>query len=130
GNLTYPVIGGLGAKVAGGIGSFIAKSIYSLTGYNAAFNALFKGAEHLQDNYLNPGGIRKSIANNYRNVYSRVQKIFAPAYLLTANGINTIAGLPTFALNALPLGYYNSIKPPVGEKKAEAPAQNAAASTA
>jgi hypothetical protein len=118
GDLTYPIVGKAGAAVAGGIGSVVAKSAYALTGYNLAFNTLFKGSEHLIDNYLNPKGMVKSIKKDFKETVLRVGKVFAPGYLLAANGIPAIAGIPSFALNAFPAGFYNNYRP-VGEKKKE-----------
>jgi hypothetical protein len=118
GDLTYPIVGKIGAGIAGGIGSVVAKSTYALTGYNFAFNTLFKGTEHLIDNYMNPKGMVKSIKKDFKETNARVGKVFAPGYLLAANGIPAIAGIPSFALNALPAGFINNYNP-VGEKKAE-----------
>lgn len=122
GDVTYPVVAKLGAKVAGGIGAVVAKSVYALTAYNYAFNAMFDGAEHLIDNYLNPKGMVKSVKKNFWKKSHRMGKVFAPGYLLTANGINQLAlggyAVPSFALNAFPAAFYNNLNPP-GQKKEE-----------
>ena len=85
--------------------------MYASTLYNAAFVGAFRGATHLVDNYLNPVGIVKSIKDNFYNEWKRIGLGFLPGYALDANGITNIMGLPTFALNAFPLGLYNAIKP-------------------
>lgn len=109
------------------------RTLYASTLYNAAFVTAFRGTEHLIDNYLNPAGITKTISDNFVNRNIRVGLGFLPAYALVANGITNIAfenffihqitsyGImphyvdrviaPTFALNALPFGIYNAVKP-------------------
>ncbi len=111
GEATYPVFGYLGSKIAGGIGSIISKSLYALTAYNAAFVGLFRGAEHLLDNYLNPRGLANTVKTNFYNGWKRIGQVFAPGYILTANGIHDIFGINTFAANALPAGYINTAYP-------------------
>ena len=111
GEITYPIFGYLGSKIAGGIGSIVSKSLYALTAYNAAFVGLFRGAEHLLDNYLNPKGIVKAVKDNFYNAWKRIGMVFAPGYLLTANGIHNIFGINAFAANALPAGYINAAYP-------------------
>lgn len=111
GEMTYPIFGYIGSKIAGGIGSIVSKSLYALTAYNAAFVGLFRGAEHLLDNYLNPKGLVKSVKDNFYNSWKRIGAAFAPGYLLTANGIHNILGVPVFAANALPTGYINAAYP-------------------
>ena len=111
GEITYPIFGYLGSKIAGGIGSIVSRSVYALTAYNAAFVGLFRGAEHLLDNYLNPKGIAKTVKDNFYNTWKRIGAVFAPGYLLTANGIHDIFGVPAFAANALPVGYINTAYP-------------------
>ncbi len=110
GNATFPLIPNetIFGKVA--------RAAYASTLYNAVFLGAYNGASHLIDNYLNPVGITKSITNNFYNQYSRIGLGFLPAYALDANGISTIFGLPTFAVNAFPLGFYNSVKPFKTEK--------------
>jgi len=117
GEATYPIFGHIGSKIAGGIGSIVSKSLYALTAYNAAFTGLFRGAEHLLDNYLNPKGIVNSVKDNFYNGWKRIAKVFAPGYLLTANGIHNIFGVNTFAANALPAGYINAAYPVPQAKK-------------
>ena len=117
GEMTYPIFGYLGSKIAGGIGSIVSKSLYALTAYNAAFVGLFRGAEHLLDNYLNPKGTWNAIKNNFYNGWKRIGTVFAPGYLLTANGIHNIFGINAFAANALPAGYINAAYPVPQAKK-------------
>ncbi|MBI1935696.1 hypothetical protein HYS31_04610 [Candidatus Woesearchaeota archaeon] len=88
-----------------------ARTAYAMTAYNAAFVGQYRAATHLVDNYLSPFGITKSITNNFYNEWKRIGLGFGLAYGLDANGISTIMGWPTFALNALPLGFYNAVKP-------------------
>ena len=95
----------------------IGRGIFASTAFNAYFEGLYKGAEHLIDNYLNPRGLVKSVKHNFYNVWKRSAKGFSPAYTIAANGITPIYGIPTFAYNALGLGLYNGLKPiPVNEK--------------
>ena len=110
GDATFPLIPNVT------IGGKIARALYASTLYNVAFLGSYKGATHLIDNYFNPVGITKSITNNFYNEYTRIGLGFLPGYALAANGVNSILGLPTFAWNALPLGFYNSVKPYKTEK--------------
>ena len=105
GNSTFPLI-----PNASFIGK-AARALYASTLYNAVFVASYRGATHLVDNYLNPIGIINSISDNFRNEYKRIGRGFFPAYALDANGIANIMGIPTFAWNAFPLGFYNAINP-------------------
>ena len=117
GNATYPAVGAFGANIAsslGGspaIGAIAARSAYAVTAYNAAFIASFKGAGHLVENYLNPIGIMDSINDNYWPLTKRIGMGFAPGYILAANGIPDLFGVPTFALNAVPAAAYNNMYP-------------------
>ncbi|MEK6943547.1 MAG: hypothetical protein AABX00_05780 [Nanoarchaeota archaeon] len=111
GNATFPLISN--ETIIGKA----ARTLYASTLYNAAFVGAFRGATHLVDNYLNPVGIVKSIKDNFYNEWKRIGLGFLPGYALDANGITNIMGLPTFALNAFPLGLYNAIKPtPIAKK--------------
>ena len=110
GNATYPLISmdTLAGKVA--------RSVYALTAYNAAFVGSYRGATHLIDNYLNPKGITKSITDNFYNEWKRIGAVFAPGYILDALKISPF-GIAPFALNAPFAGFYNATKPvPVGKK--------------
>jgi len=96
-----------------------ARTLYASTLYNAAFVGAFRGAAHLVDNYLNPIGITKTIKDNFYNEWKRIGLGFLPGYALDANGITKLMGLPTFAVNAFPLGLYNAVNPvPVAKKSA------------
>jgi len=95
----------------------IARGLFASTAFNAYFEVMYKGTQHLIDNYLNPKGIVKSIKDNFYNRWKRSGTGFSPAYTLAANGLTPIYGIPTFAYNALGLGLYNSLYPvPVGKK--------------
>lgn len=83
----------------------LSRSLYSLTAYNAAFVGAFGAAEHLASNYLNPAGIVDAVTKDFWKKCAIVGTVFAPGYLLDANGISSIMGLPTFAYNALPAGF-------------------------
>ena len=113
GNATFPLIpnGTLLGKAA--------RTAYAMTAYNAAFVGSYRGASHLVDNYLNPIGISKSIGDNFYNEWKRIGLGFGLAYGLDANGVSTLFGTPTFAINALPLGLYNAVKPIQVAKKSE-----------
>jgi hypothetical protein len=120
GALTWPVVGKMGADIAGAAGRVLANGLYSVTAYNWVFTTLFKGAYHLYDNKFNPEGIGKSITTDFWPVANRFTWIFAPGYFLASNGIGTLNiggfGLPTFAANAFPAAIYGSINPPEAAK--------------
>ena len=94
----------------------IARGVYASTAYNAVFLGGYRGATHLIDNYFNPIGITKSIKDNFYNWYQRIGLGFSPWYALDANGIKTLFGLPTFAVGAPIVGFYNAVKPVKTEK--------------
>ncbi len=114
GNATYPLINN--ATLLGKA----ARALYGVTLYNMTFLTSFKAGDHLIKNKFDFKGIGKSIKDNWVPMYKRFALGFSPAYVLTANGIASIAGYPTFAVNALPLGMYNGINPPGPKKKAQA----------
>ena len=100
----------------------LARTAYAATGYNAAFVGAFNAAEHLYDNNLNPRGIVKSIKDNFYNKWKRIGLVFLPGYALVANGFASLPilgyNVPTFAANALPAGFYNTVNPvPVAKKQ-------------
>ena len=117
GNVTYPAVGAFGANVASSLGSsptigaIAARSAYAVTAYNAAFIGAYKGANHLVSNYFNPIGLIDGITDGYWPLTKRVGMGFAPAYILAANGVSNIFGIPTFAWNAVPVGAYNNAYP-------------------
>ncbi|MEA2036682.1 MAG: hypothetical protein U9O94_04190 [Nanoarchaeota archaeon] len=116
GNVTFPIAGAIGSKIAGTVGAIATKSAYSLTAYNMAFTAQYKAAHHLVENYGNPIGITKTLKENYWPTVYRFGTGFSPGYVLAANGLDSIMGVPVFAANAVPMGIYNGINP-IGEKK-------------
>src|SRR3989338_6003891 len=133
GNATYPVAANLGAQAFGtGIGEYLGRSAWALTGFNGAFVGLFKGAYNLFDKKFNPKGIGKSIADGYGSLATRIGTVFAPGYILAANGIPDLSigpyTAPTFAVNALPVGIYNEINPPGQAKEEKKPDFRSAAS--
>ena len=89
----------------------IGRGIFASTAFNAYFEGMYKGAQHLIDNYLNPKGIVKSVKNNFYNIWKRSAIGFSPAYTIAANGPTAIFGIPTFAHNALGLGLYAGLYP-------------------
>lgn len=89
----------------------IGRGLFASTAFNAYFEGMYKGTQHLINNYLNPKGIIKSIKHNFYNVWKRSTKGFSAAYTLAANGITPILGIPTFAYNAFGLGLYNGLNP-------------------
>lgn len=110
GDMTFPLIDN--SNFLG----FMARGLYASTAYNAAFLGSYRAASHLIDNYMNPIGITKTIGDNFYNEWKRIGLTFSPGYTLAANGINTLWGWPTFALNALPVGMHNSLYPvPTGK---------------
>jgi len=116
GNATYPIVGKVGSKIAGGIGAMVAKTTYAVTAYNAMFVAHFKAAYHLVDNYMNPKGITKTVKENYSALTKRIGAFLSVPYALSANGINSIMGMPVFAPAGVAFGLYNSMNP-IGGKK-------------
>lgn len=113
GDVTYPLINnatllGKAARVA-----------YAVGPYNMTFLTAFKAGDHLVKNKFDTTGMGKSIKDNWVPMYKRFAIGFSPGLALSANGIASIAGLPTFAYNALPLGIYNGINPAGQEKKEE-----------
>ena len=94
-----------------------ARTLYATTLYNAAFVGSFRASEHLIDNYMNPLGITKTVSDNFYNRWKRVGLGFLPGYALVANAVPPFLGIPNFALNALPFGIYNEIKPLPEPKK-------------
>ena len=124
GNATYPAAASAGSALLGSqYGSFIGRSAWALTGFNMAFVAAFKAAYHLYENKLNPQGIGKSIADNFVPFATRIGTVFAPGYILAANGIPDLSlggyKVPTFAVNAIPTGIYNELNPPGQKKKTQ-----------
>ena len=103
------------------------RGLYASTVFNAGFEAMFKGARHLIDNYGNPSGITKSIKNNFYNDWKRSAVGFSPAYTLAANGFAHLGALglppiiPTFAYNAFALPLYNSFYPAGKKASGHAP---------
>ncbi|MBI2139860.1 hypothetical protein HYU14_02975 [Candidatus Woesearchaeota archaeon] len=116
---------------------YFSRSIYATTLYNAAFVGAFKGAHHLAANHLNPSGIVDAVAKDFVKDWAIIGTLFAPGYILDANGIGSIMGIPTFAYNALPVGLlkesgiadkaYNFIAGNDGEKKEKAEHHEASA---
>ena len=88
-----------------------ARALFAATGINTVFSSLFRGAHYLIDNKLNPTGMIKHVKSNFYNEWKRSAKGFFPAYALAANGVESILGVPTFALGAAPLGFYNATNP-------------------
>ncbi|MBI2138500.1 hypothetical protein HYU13_02850 [Candidatus Woesearchaeota archaeon] len=84
---------------------YLSRSLYSLTAYNAAFVGSFGGARHLASNYLNPVGMVDAVTKDFWKKCAIVGTIFSPGYILDANGVSSIMGIPTFAYNALPAGF-------------------------
>lgn len=119
GDATFPLISNID------ITGKIARSLYAMTVYNAAFIVNFRTAQHFIDNKLNPKGLWHSISDDFWPFFRRIGIGFAVGYSLVANGITELAlgsyKVPIFAANALPLGIYNGMNPP-GEKK-EAPSK-------
>lgn len=113
GNATYPLINN--ATLLGKA----ARALYGVTLYNMTFLTSFKAGDHLVKNKFDFKGIGKSVKDNWVQMYKRFAIGFSPAYALTANGITSIAGYPTFAYNALLIGMYNGINPPGPKKKEE-----------
>ena len=116
GDVTFPLINN--ATLLGKA----ARAAYAIGPYNMAFLTLFKTGDHLVKNKFDLEGIGKSVKDNWVPMYKRFAWGFAPALALASNGITSIAGYPTFAYNALPLGIYNGINPPGPKKKAPQPA--------
>ena len=105
----------------------IARGIYASTLYNAAFVGSYNAAEHLVNNYLNPVGMGKAVADAFPNKWMQVGLLFSPFYYMAANNIGNIAfsnfylpnftsqgiipqyanqfAAPTFAAGALPVGF-------------------------
>lgn len=113
GNVTYPLIGAMGSKIAGTAGSMIAKAAYGITAYNAAFVAKFRAAYHMVDRYLNPIGLMKSVKDDFYRFTKRINLGMSPALALTANGLSPYL----FAANALPVSYYDATHPMKKNKK-------------
>ena len=115
-NATMPLVAKAGAGLIGYGGPFIAKSLYSVTAYNWTFITAFKGVHHLYDNAFNPKGIVKSVKTDFWPLANRFSWIFAPGYILAANGVSNLNifgyKAPTFAVNAAPAAIYNGINPP------------------
>lgn len=117
GDLTFPLIENLVYYAAPNqtLLARAAQALYSITAYNAAFVTMFKGTEHLIDNYFNPSGMIKAIKDNFYNTYFRIGMIFSPAYALVSWGTHTLnigaLKLSTFAANAPFAGFYNAVNP-------------------
>ena len=77
-------------------------------------------------NYMNPKGIFKSVKEDFGPLNKRIALGMSPALIATANGLNNIAGIPTFAYNAVPVSAYHATHP-FDEKKEEPVALPAAA---
>jgi hypothetical protein len=112
GDITYPLINN--ATLLGKA----ARVLYAVGPYNIAFTTAFKTGDHLVKNKFDFTGIGKSIKDNFGPMYKRFAIGFSPGFALSANGIASIAGYPTFFWNALPLGFYSGVNPP-GLKKTE-----------
>lgn len=117
GNATFPLINN--ATLLGKA----ARALYAVGPYNMTFLTGFKAGDHLIKNKFDFKDIGKSIKDNWVPMYKRFAIGFAPGLALVSNGITSIAGYPTFAYNALPLGMYNGINPPGLKKKEEAKQQ-------
>ena len=94
----------------------IARGIYASTVYNAAFVGSYNAAEHLVDNYLNPTGLGKAVADGFPNKWAQVGLLFSPFYSMAANNIGSIAFnnfyVPTFASNRIIPQYVNQLTAP------------------
>jgi|TARA_B100002003_G_C14020751_1_gene492244 hypothetical protein len=123
---TLPTLGAIGEKIAGPVGSFLTKSLYSVGPYLGVFHGLFKGTDHLIENYGNPTGIQEHVSNNFVPEYKRLL-FFTPALVAFANGIPTInmavgnysLGVPGFAANAFPYSIGNHASPLEDKKTLE-----------
>ena len=112
-SVTYPLIPI--DKLAGKI----ARSLYALTAYNAAFVASYNTAYHLIDKKFNPTGIGKSVFGNLYNQGVRIGSAFSPGYIADALEI-TPFGLSPYFFNAPFVGFYNAVKPVAEPKKSPA----------
>ncbi len=103
GDMTFPLISN------NTISGFLLRGAYASTVYNAAFVGSFRAGEHLVDNYLNPKGMVKYVANGFPKKWRDIGLLFSPFYTLAANGITTLPifgyPMPTFAVGALPVGF-------------------------